>query len=147
MKKLLLTLVAGLMACAVTARAESAWGTDLTTALAAAKKAKQHVLLDFTGSDWCPPCKKLKADVFDSKEFADYAGKNFKLVEVDFPRTKKLPAERAKANGALQSKYNIEGYPTVIVLNGEGKEVWRNVGYLPGGPKVWIEKFDEARKK
>ncbi len=147
MKKLLLTLVAGLMACAFTARANDAWGTDFDAALAQAKKEKKHVLIDFTGSDWCGPCIRLKKEVFDSKEFTDYAAKNLVLVEADFPRTKKQSAELIKSNAALQKKYKTDGYPTVVIINADGKEVSRTVGYAPGGAKTWIAKFDEARKK
>ena len=147
MKKFLLTLVAGLMACAVTARAELAWGTDLDAALAQAKKEKKHVLIDFTGSDWCGPCMRLKKDVFDTKEFADYAEKNLVLIEADFPRIKKQSAALIKSNAALQAKFKTDGYPTIIILNGDGKEVSRTVGNQHGGPKAWIAVLSEARKK
>jgi len=146
LKQLAVVLCAASLVCSLAA-AESNWGTDLPAALAQAKKEKKAVLMDFTGSDWCPPCKALHKEVFATKEFADYAKDNLVLVELDFPRTKKQSAELKKSNRALQEKYQIEGYPTVILLNGEGKELWKNVGYLPGGPTSFIAKLDRAKKK
>jgi thiol:disulfide interchange protein len=52
------------------------WSTDLPKALEQAKAEKKAVLMDFTGSDWCPPCKALHKNVLVSKEFEDYAEKN-----------------------------------------------------------------------
>ena len=145
--KLLLPLVAGLLAFTFNARAELAWGTDLDAAVAKAKKEKKIVLVDFTGSDWCGWCIKLKKEVWDTKEFADYAKENVVLVELDFPRRTPQSAELQKANARLQAKYRVDGFPTILALNGEGKEVWRNPGYLAGGPTAMIGKLNEARKK
>ena len=91
MKRLFVTslIIAGFLAAQLPARAELSWGTDATTALAQAKKEKKLVVMNFTGSDWCGWCIKLKKEVFDTKEFAEYAGKNLVLVELDFPRAKK----------------------------------------------------------
>lgn len=146
MKRIAGLLFAGLLAGSLSA-AEANWGTDLPAALAQAKKEKKLVLLDFTGSDWCPPCKALHNEVFSTKEFADYAKSNLVLVELDFPRFKKQSPALQKANQELQSKYTIEGYPTVILLNAAGKELWRNVGYLPGGPAKFLAELDKAKKK
>ncbi len=147
MKKLLLTLAAGLMACTFTARAELAWGTDLDAALAQAKKEKKLVVMNFTGSDWCGWCIKLKKEVFDTEDFAKYAKDNLVLVELDFPSKKKQSDELKKANNKLKSKYGADGFPTIVVLNSEGKEVWKQVGYMKGGPKAWTDKLDDAKKK
>ena len=147
MKRLLFALCAGLLGCAISAHAQASWGTDLDAALAKAKKEKKHVLLDFTGSDWCNPCMKLKKEVFSTKEFADYAAKNLVLVEVDFPRNKKQSAELVKSNEALKEKYKANGFPTIIILNTDGKEVSRTVGNVLDGTKAWIAEFEKARKK
>jgi protein disulfide-isomerase len=91
---------------------------------------------------------RLKKEVFESKEFADYAARNLVLVEVDFPRKKKQSDELSKSNEALQKKYKTDGQvPTIILLNADGKEVSRTVGNILNGPKAWIAAFDEARKK
>jgi len=139
------TLIAVVSALALYSASAGEWLTDLPKAQAQAKKDNKLVLLDFTGSDWCGWCIKLKQEVFDLKEFKDYADKNLVLVEVDFPRKKQLSAEQKKANSALQEKYKIEGYPTIIVLNGEGKKVGE-LGYMKGGPKAFIAELDKLKK-
>jgi thiol:disulfide interchange protein len=95
------------------------WSTDLDKALADAKAGKKSVLVEFTGSDWCPPCIAMRKNVFSTKEFVQAASKNFILVELDFPKADKALAEK---NKPLAEKYKIEGFPTVILLNSEGKE-------------------------
>ena len=148
MKKLILTTIAGLMALQLTALADEAWLTDFAKAQAAAKKENKLILMDFTGSDWCGWCIKLKKEVFDTKDFNDYAKKNLVLVEVDFPSKKKLSDEQKKANEELKNKFSASrGFPTIVVTDGDGKEVWRQIGYMEGGPKAWIAKLDSVKKK
>ena len=139
----------GILVCGALLQAGAAelnWLTDLPKAQAKAKEEKKLVMLDFTGSDWCGWCIKLNKEVFSKPEFAEYAGKNLILVEVDFPRTKKQSAELKKANAALQEKYKIQGYPTIIVLNSDGKKVGE-LGYEPGGPKPFIAGLEKLKQK
>ena len=144
MKALAVGLLTGLTL--LQARGEELkWLTDVPKAQAQAKAEKKLVMLDFTGSDWCGWCKKLNAEVFSKSDFADYAKKNLVLVEVDFPRFKKLSGDQQKANNALQEKYKIEGYPTIIVLDGEGKQVGQ-LGYM-SSPKPFIDQLDKMKKK
>jgi thioredoxin-related protein len=142
MKSIAMTLVALAVAATLNAAAaETSWSTDFPAAQAQAKKENKLVVMNFTGSDWCSWCKKLQKEVFMTKEFAAFAKEKLVLVEIDFPSGKKQPAALKKANEALQAKYKAEGFPTILVLNGEGKEVWRQVGYMPGGPEAWIGKL------
>lgn len=141
-------LVAALsMMVLISAQAEELnWFTSLPKAQEKAKTEKKMVLLDFTGSDWCGWCIKLDKEVFSTPEFAKYAKENLALVQVDFPRKKKLPADLKKANQELQEKYQIQGYPTIIVLNSEGKKVGQ-LGYMPGGPTAFIAALDKLKNK
>jgi len=145
MKTLMVSLIAGAALLSASAE-ELQWQTDLPKAQAQAKTENKLVMMDFTGSDWCGWCIKLNKEVFSTPEFAEYANKNLVPVEVDFPNKKKQSAELKKANDALQKKYEIKGYPTIIVLNGEGKKVGE-LGYQPGGPKPFIEELEKLRKK
>jgi len=140
MKQLLTLLTIALLALPALAD-DLKWTTDLPAAKAQAKKDGKLVFIDFTGSDWCGWCKKLDAEVFSTKEFAGYAAKQLVLVKLDFPRSLKQSEALKTANAALKEQFAIEGFPTLVVLNGDGKELWRQVGYLEGGPKVWIEKL------
>jgi protein disulfide-isomerase len=145
MKTLLTTLLAATLFWQVNA-AESTWLTDLPKAEAQAKAENKIVLIDFTGSDWCGWCIKFKKDVLDTPEFKEYAAKNVVLVEVDFPSKKAQTAELKKANKALEEKYKVDGFPTLVVLDKNGKEIGRQVGYAKGGPKAFIEKLEGFKK-
>ncbi|MFT3990986.1 MAG: thioredoxin family protein [Luteolibacter sp.] len=98
------------------------WSTNLKSALAQAKRDKKAVLVEFTGSDWCPPCIAMRKNVFSKKEFVDEASKNFILVELDFPKGNSALAE---TNKPLAEKYAIDGFPTVLLLDENGKEFSR----------------------
>ncbi len=145
MKRIALGLVTVLVLARVGA-AELNWTTDLPKAQSKAKAENKLVMMDFTGSDWCGWCMKLNREVFSQPEFASYAEKNLVLVEVDFPRHKAQSKQLQAANDALQTKYKIEGYPTIIVLNGAGQMVGQ-LGYMPGGPKAFIGELEKLKKK
>jgi len=128
------------------AAAEAQWLTSVPEAQALAKKENKLVLMDFTGSDWCSWCKKLDAEVFSKTEFIEYANKNLVLVQVDFPNSKPQSPELKKANQALQAKYKVEGFPTLVVIKPDGTIVWQQPGYLEGGPPAVIAELDKAKK-
>jgi len=128
-------------------RAELAWQTNLDAAKQQAKKENKNLLLDFTGSDWCGYCIKLKKAVWDKPEFSKYADQNLVLVELDFPNKKKLPAEVQKQNEKLRNKFNIEGYPTIVVLNPDGKELGRLEGYEGDDVQGYIKRLDKILAK
>lgn len=140
MKLLLLILAAAAGFCPKISATE--WLTDVPAAMERAQKEGKAVLLDFTGSDWCGWCIKLKAEVFDTLEFGAYAAANLVLVEVDFPRRKKLSVDQLNANYALASKYGIEGYPTIVVLNADGRVLGR-CGYMRGGPVAFVGQLEK----
>lgn len=142
-------LAVGLIACWALLQAGAAelqWLTDLPKAQEKAKAEKKLVLMDFTGSDWCPWCVKLHKEVFSQTEFVEYAQKNLVPVEIDFPRKKEQSADLKAANQKLQQQYKIEGYPTVIVLDANGKKVGE-LGYMQGGPKAFIAELDKIKAK
>ncbi|MCH7228436.1 thioredoxin family protein [Haloferula sp. A504] len=98
------------------------WSTDLEAAFKEAKEKDKAVLVEFTGSDWCPPCIAMRKNVFSKKEFVEKASENYILVELDFP---KGDPELKKKNQPYAKKYEIEGYPTVILFDSDGKEFTR----------------------
>src|SRR5262245_38664438 len=113
-------LIMALFACCLVAQAnagELTWETNLGKALEKAKTDNRLVMLDFTGSDWCGWCIKLNKEVFSTSEFGKYAEKNLVPVEIDFPRKKTQADALKEQNKKLQQKYNIDGYPTIVVLN------------------------------
>lgn len=110
------------LASSTFAKAPEGWETDVDAAIALAKKDGKSVMLEFTGSDWCPPCIMMAKKVFSKPEFVKAASKDFVLVHLDFPNG---DPELKKKNEPYAEKYKIEGYPTVILLDGEGKEFTR----------------------
>lgn len=128
--------------------ADSAWLTDLPKAQAQAKAENKIVLMDFSGSDWCPDCIEMKKKVFDTDKFQAYAATHVVLMDVDFPDKKAQPDDLKKANAGLKEKYNVEGFPTLIVLDSSGKEIGRKTGYDGSNPAAFIadlEKFKAGK--
>lgn len=122
------------------------WTDNFEKAKAEAKKGNQLILADFTGSDWCGWCIKLDEEVFSKKEFKDYVKDKFVLLELDFPRQKKIPADIKAQNEKLAKEYGIRGFPTVLVLDADGKVV-EQLGYMPGGPSAFIKALEAAKAK
>jgi protein disulfide-isomerase len=119
--------------------AELSWQTDFTQASQEAAQQHKYILLDFTGSDWCPWCIKMDKEVFSQSQFSDYALKNLILVKLDFPRKTAQSSTEKSQNEELAKKYAIEGFPTYILLDPSGKEIRRQVGYLQGGATSFID--------
>jgi thioredoxin-related protein len=144
----LLTLVSALTLPGVRA-ADSAsnWGTDYAAALKEAAATNRPILADFTGSDWCPWCIRLVKDTFSKPKFQAFAKDNVVLLEVDFPQGKEQSAELKKQNEGLKEKFGVEGFPTVVLIDKEGNEIARNVGYLQGGPEAMIDWVNKSKAK
>jgi thiol:disulfide interchange protein len=100
------------------------WTADLEKALGQARKENKLVLVEFTGSDWCPPCMFMREKVFSKKEFVAKASEKFVLVEIDMPRGDQ---ETAKKNEPTVRKFKVRGFPTIVLLDADGKEFSRFV--------------------
>jgi thioredoxin-related protein len=122
------------------------WGTSYEQGQQEAKAGNKLVLLDFTGSDWCGWCIMLDREVFSQPQFKEYASKNLVLVEVDFPKKKQVSPATREQNERLLMRYQVQGFPTIIVLNSEGKMV-AELGYMQGGPDAFIAVLEKLRNK
>lgn len=138
MKLLLHTLilavlsVSGLSAAdkpAVEGAEPGAWTMDLDAARKVAAAKKLPLLLNFTGSDWCGWCKLMDKQVFSQPLWQSYASANLMLVWIDFPNDKSLVPEKFVArNKALSEQYGVEGFPTYVVLDDDGKSELGRLG-------------------
>jgi len=128
------------------ARAESGWLNDYKKAQQEARASNKFLLLDFTGSDWCGWCKKFDKEILSQSQFQDYARENLVLVELDFPRTKPQSPELRRQNQELANQYQVQGFPTIVVLNGDGQKLWQYDGYFPDGPAAFIAQLEKLRK-
>ncbi|HEY5407959.1 MAG TPA: thioredoxin family protein [Ginsengibacter sp.] len=127
----------------------SPWMTNLDNAKQVAKSEHKLILLNFSGSDWCIPCMKLRTDIFNSDAFMQYAKDNLVLLNADFPRKMKdqLTKEQQKENDALAAKYNPEGrFPFTIILdsNGNKLKVWD--GYYSDGPENFVNEITAVKE-
>ncbi|GAB2535704.1 thioredoxin family protein [Spirosoma aerophilum] len=118
MKLTLISLLCCLLATA------PAWQLNFDQAKAEAAQSHKFILLNFSGSDWCGPCIKLKKTIFESADFGQYANDHLVLVRADFPRLSKnqLDARQTAHNEALAEKYNKQGkFPFTVLLDANGK--------------------------
>jgi thioredoxin-related protein len=145
MKKLfgLLVIVLGLSTLSSNAQT---WTTDYQAALKESKKTNKAILMNFTGSDWCGWCIRLKNEVFSKEEFIAYANENLILLELDFPKRKKLEADLKLQNNKLAGTHAVRGFPTIVMIDGNEKVLLKG-GYKKGGPIPYIATLKQAFAK
>ena len=128
-------LLLSLLCIPLFAASAAEWGTNYEEALNKARSEGKAVLAEFTGSDWCYYCRKLRQEVLDSPDFASWAEENFVLLEIDLPQHTDIGIELLTQNQMLRSKYQIDGYPTLLVLDASGRPLGGMFGYV-GDPKT-----------
>ena len=116
---------------------QSQWLESYEEAVQLSKQTGKPILADFTGSNWCPPCMKLKKEIFETPTFKSWAAENVILLELDFPRPNLQADWIKKQNYELSGRYKIISYPTVLILDSEGRKQ-EEFGYMRGGPERWI---------
>ena len=119
---------------------QNEWHNNLEEAKNIAQKEHKYILLNFSGSDWCGPCIRMRKEFFDSGVFKEMADSELVLVNADFPRSKKnqLPAAQQKINDEMADKYNSQGkFPYTLLLDPNGKvlQTWE------GLPEESVESF------
>jgi thioredoxin-related protein len=100
------------------------WQTDFDIAKKTAKENHQLILINFSGSDWCGPCMRMRKEIFNDSGFSKMADTTLLLVNADFPRSKKnkLDLKTEKQNNLLADKYNPQGkFPYTVLINADGK--------------------------
>ena len=123
-----------------------AWETDFASAKLKAQQENKYILLNFSGSDWCGPCIRLRAEIFDSAPFKKFAETNLVLLN-DFPRQKKnqLPKDQQKKNDQLADAYNSAGsFPYTVLLNADGKVLKSWDGFPKENTEAFIEEINQA---
>jgi len=127
------------------------WQTNFEKAKENARQQHKLVLLNFSGSDWCGPCIKMRKDIFDSQAFTAMADSLLVLVNADFPRNKKnqLSKELQQQNDQLADKYNQQGiFPLTVLLDENGKMLkqWHGLPKDANGFMEDIKNIAHARK-
>ncbi len=124
--------------------ADALWTQDFAAAKAQAAKEGKDLLVDFTGSDWCGWCIRLKDEVFKHDAFKKAAPEKFVLVELDFPKSIQQDEKIKAQNQKLQQEYAIQGFPTILLMDAEGKP-YAKTGYQKGGPDEYLKHLEELR--
>ncbi len=134
--QLLLILLLGL--CCQPHLAVATWQENIQDAMAQAKLENKDLLLSFTGSDWCHWCIKLNQEVFFQPDFDAAASQSYVLVSLDFPHDDSKQSEATRQqNEEWNTKLNIEGFPTVVLADAEGRP-YATTGYQAGGPEAYL---------
>lgn len=123
------------------------WTANINTALNNAARENKKILILFTGSNWCKYCKLLKSEVLDQPEFKKLAAEKFIAVYFDYPTGKALPAEQKKIQQMWAKKFNVGGFPTVVILNSNGKKIGEISGYRQNSKAEYIKQLESILKK
>lgn len=122
----------------------AAWLGNFEEAKKQAAESHKLILVNFSGTDWCGPCIRLRKEILESAAFERYAADHLVLVRADFPRQKKnqLPAEQMKLNEALADKYNSEGlFPYTLLIDENGKVLKAWDGYPNETPDKFVQEI------
>lgn len=116
MKKVFIMMLVALMACGASAQTNFRHLT-FQEALTTAEAEGKLVFVDFY-TDWCGPCKAMARKIFPQPEVGDFMNETFVCIKLDAEKEGKPQAEQ----------YDITAYPTMIIMDGKGKEIYRKVG-------------------
>lgn len=120
------------------------WLGDFNAAKTEAAQTHKLILINFSGSDWCGPCIRLRKEILESAQFEAYATQYLVLVRADFPRQKKnqLSKEQVKLNEALADKYNSEGkFPYTLLVDENGKVLKEWDGFPNETPGEFVKQI------
>jgi thiol:disulfide interchange protein DsbD len=102
----------------------AAWKAYTPQLLAQARKSNAPTLVLFT-ADWCPPCKKLKAETFNDPAVSQALAK-INIILVD------LTSNPPRDDRAYATEHGVRGVPTMLIYDTQGK--WRQklttVGFI-----------------
>ncbi|TSD63324.1 redoxin domain-containing protein [Inquilinus sp. KBS0705] len=141
MKQILAIILLAFMATPVT------WSGDFDAAQKEAQKAHKYMIINFSGSDWCGPCIRLRKEILESAKFESYATSHLVLVRADFPRQKKnqLSKEQVKRNEALADKYNPDGkFPYTLLVDENGKVIKDWDGFPNESADAFVEQINKT---
>jgi thiol:disulfide interchange protein len=123
------------------------WHHRYDIARAEATRTGRNIMILFTGSDWCPPCRSLEKNVFQDPDFIRHAGKRWVLLELDFPRRKPQSHAIRQQNARLLRRFGVRGYPTVVFANPQGQMIAGLSGYSDQKPREYFTRLTEVESK
>lgn len=134
-----LSLLCGCNQASIAAHQPDIWQKDYDAALKQAAAENKYVLVSISGLEWCGWCKRLEKEVFSQPEFVEYAQKNLICVLLNFDSSGRATnAEFARQHDMLLEKFQVQGFPTVLMFNPHGR-MMKRTGYQRGGAVGYIE--------
>ncbi len=112
--------VLGWVALPAFASADDDWLHEFDEAVAAAKQQGKDILIDFSGTDWCLPCRRLWKETLSQREFIELAAPHFVLLDIDNLAAEAMPKGRKERYEALQERYAIQAFPTIVLATADG---------------------------
>lgn len=120
--------------------------TDYQSGLEAARKNHVPLLILFTGSDWCQYCQMLEREVLSTSAFTKFTSSHYVFVTIDDLRNSPVIDDDKRRIASLEQKFNITGFPSLVVVDENEKELNRVEGYNPGsGPETVIRDLASNR--
>jgi thioredoxin-related protein len=123
------------------------WLSDFDQAKEIANEQGKLILLNFSGSDWCAPCIRMKREVFESQDFQSFAREELVLLKADFPRQKKnqLDAHQKQHNEKLAERYNPHGkFPLTLLLSPKGEVLREWDGYNGASAAEFVKQINQT---
>ncbi len=131
-----------------TEKTDTSWLRDYSQAINKAKVENKTLLVYFSAREYCPPCNKLKAEIFEDELFKDYANRNLVLLRLIAPVTNenqyKMTPTSFSGKGIVQTAERRA--PLVLLINKEGRIIGRT-GYRQGGATAFLNYLEENLKQ
>lgn len=141
-------LVASLSHGASSDKTEADWMLDYDAALKKAEESGKPLLVYFTGSGWCPACVALDKEVLSKKPFIEYANQNLIMLKADFsPYGQPTSKKYAKQHNRLAYTFDIEGFPSIVLLSPKGDFLEKFFAYREGGPEKYVQYLSKLLAK
>jgi thiol-disulfide isomerase/thioredoxin len=103
----------------VVSLAQVAWVKDFNAALRQAERGKKFIVLDLSAS-WWPHCRRMTREVYSDQKFIEFSRRQVFV---------RVFTDTDSQGDRLVNKFNVDGYPTIIILDSSGDEVDRIMGF------------------
>lgn len=120
--------------------------SDIQAELGKAAQEHKELMIKFVGSTWCAPCHRLERNVFETAAFRK-ASAGYRIVTADYPPLEERTEEKIRNDPNLaelmeiKERYDVPGFPTIILLGADGKVSARVVGHSSDSPRAYIARL------
>ena len=118
------------------------WYRDVNEAGEKAKSLDRPILMVFTKSEGCPPCKELDDLILDDVAFKEYAQANLVLLRLDYAASHPLPEALAEQTQMLKETWGVQEFPMMVMVAPDQTELGR-LGYKYLPPEAFVIMLDQ----